>query len=217
MYNGSIYAQNLFVSCSVLFLATAMVIKGHLKKSDQVRNLVKKSTTKAFKTSDGEELPALPEQMKPLVQSIRTTLEEYKGKVSLGGSLIKDALTAMNEDDLKYMRTLFESSKAITKTEDKLTKVCSLFVPQIAQIQSIIPHLNHLKSELLVNFINAYAHEYNVDRGVDVIFDHDSFLQDVRDELSFRRGLKRGVRSSTEEQNAPVEEESEQTKNCSIM
>ena len=182
-----------------------------------MKNLVKKSTTKAVKSSDGDELPVLPDQMKPLVHSMRSTLDEYKGKVSVDGSLIKDALTAMSEDDLKYMKTLFESSKTTTKTEDKLTKICSLFVPQIAQIQSIIPHLNHLKSELIVNFINAYAHEYNVDKGVDVIFDNDSFLQDVRDELSFRRGLKRGVRSSTEEQNAPVEAESEQTQNCSIM
>ncbi len=85
------------------------VIKKHLKKEQQVKDLIGKSST--FMTRQhGDASPSgeIPATLRPALQPVLDIIENIKAKVRNNEDVISEGLNMMSDEQLEVIKTIFE-------------------------------------------------------------------------------------------------------------
>lgn len=196
----------------VFLMASKRVIKYHLKKNDAVKALVKRSST-AVRTrfQSVEELDDVPANLRHFINPIVEAMNDVKTKVQNGEQVINTSLRKLTEEQLKSLASIYERKVGVA-TEDKLIQSCYEILPAMRLIDKAIPHLEHLRLQILDAYILAYSNEYHIQKGSDYVFNNDAFVRDVLGEISFRRGIRQSVQQEVEQ-----EEPQDERGSCVMM
>ena len=192
-------------------------IKTYITKSEGAKNLGKRAKETIKKKFD--EITAsgsAPSQVEPIIEPIREKIKRVKDELkvkdetSSGSRVVLNALERLGDGDLLKVKKIFEQDKdkkSRVATEDKILAMAYLVVPEIASIDQIIPHLYQTKMDLISTFTEAFAHEFNYQKGGQLVFDCDGFVSELKDLLSFREGHRKGALSRDSESVEEVREE----------
>ena len=194
---------------------TRGVQKSHLKKTDAVKQLIKRAITnikhKYYSHGDASSStitcpPALTSSVQPILEN----LEGVKEQVRRNEGVIFPSLHALTDEQLERLTEVFD---ARSSTEEKLNSAVNIFLEKdIEKIQSSIDNLEFLKFQMWQCLVSSFGHEFNTTRAHSISFDCREFQKNLADTVSYRRGIQRHVQvsnSETADINAP--------NRCSIM
>ena len=211
-----------FVVLVLAMFGSRKTIKTFMTKSEGAKNLGKRARENIKKKFDDFNASgSTPSQVQtiidPIQENIKLVKDELKVKdeSSSGSRVVLNALERLGDGDLLKVKQIFEQDKdkkSRTPTEDKILAMAYLVVPEVSSIDNIIPHLYKAKMDLINTFTEAFAHEFNYQKGNETVFDCDGFLSELKDLLAFRKGHRKGALSRDSESVEVVREEG-----CSVM
>ena len=218
------YAQSFLPIQSSLSSSQAMVKssitkKGNIVKSEKgaVEKLLKKAinTLKDRHCEDVELNNPPPHQLQQIIQPMTGRLMEVKRDLEQGNFEMVKFLETLTDTQLDELNTIF---KAKSYSEDKIATAASVSLrAEFQLIDTSIEHLQHLRNELMMVFLNSYTSSgYYQLKGNEAVFWHEKFLADVKSIQDYRRGIRRTLEATTEDgdvNSAPSETEN----GCSIM
>lgn len=170
------------------------VIKGHLKREDGVQSLVKRSLSYIHKKLDEFEVEGqTPPQLSHIIQPMMDKMTRLKTEVLQGQDGIKKVLEGMSEEKLKAIQKVFSKKGNGCHTEDKLLQSSFIALDELNQLDVFINHFHKTKRDIIDIYIELYANSYTLEKGGDVVFNNEAFINDVNSVLSFRNGLRRAM------------------------
>ena len=200
-----------------------------IKKGEAVKALAKRAKDavrrRVFKEEIevGNDAPAL---LNTFTEPIKNDMNAVNLKVSAGESVVKPSLSSLSEQQLKDIKAIFvkvEGScvnevERLVKTgnvEERLVQAFYIISPEINKVDNGISALQELRLKLTYSFLDAFAQDYSIPKGVEHVFNIGNFVQDLNDELSYRRGVRRGTERS--ENNVSSEAVAEESGGCCLM
>eukprot|EP00438_Fugacium_kawagutii_P029772 Skav217061 [mRNA] locus=scaffold208:286136:286699:- [translate_table: standard] len=179
-------------------------MKGHLKKSEAVKVLVKRSvsavrTRHLTKTTD--DVVSCPPQLVGAVQHINTMLSDVKNRLDRDEPVLQPSLEHLSDDQLSTLLNIFDARGG--QTEDKLfSSTYVLAKDEMDYLDKAEEYINFLRGDLVATFLRAYGQEYHLLRASNLYFNNDEFKKTIRDVIAYRRGIRRSV-----ENDVPLEPE----------
>ena len=188
------------------------VLKGHLKSSEAVKVLVKRSVSAVRSrhlTKKDDEVVACPPQLLGAVQHINAKLSEVKQQLDRDERVLQPSVELLSDEQLTSLLSIFDTKGG--QTEDKLfSSTFVLAKDEMDFLDKAEDYIHFLRGDLVATFLRAYGQEYNVIRGGNISFNNEDFKKTIRDVMSYRRGIRR----SLESEHQP---EREDTNRCVMM
>ena len=140
---------------------TRGVQKGHLKKTDAVKQLINRAITniknKYYNHSDdSSSSTTCPPSLTSSVQPIPENLERVKEQVRRDEGVILPSVHGLKDEQLERLTEVFDTRSS---TEEKLNSAVNIFLEKdIEKIQSSIDYLEFLKFEMMQCFVASFGH-----------------------------------------------------------
>eukprot|EP00434_Breviolum_minutum_P037613 symbB.v1.2.033358.t1/scaffold4134.1/size46478/1 len=166
--------------------------KAHLKPETALKELIKRSNQmiekKVEQRMDASAVP--PDPIQSFLKPIKDRMSALKSKMDDNTNTIKAVLENLGESKLTTILDVFEGKGNTVSTEQKICLVADVIWDDIAVISEGIPHLQNQKVEMLEALVGEYAKHYSVSKPSGLCYSNERFISDVREVLTFRKGMK---------------------------
>ena len=151
-----------------------------------------------------------------VLNPINAKMDTVKQRLSSGSFDFKQILRGLNDQKINDIVALFRGNNKQGYSEDRIVALSSLMVDEIDFLERCVNHCIKTKHDILNVFVQCYANNYHMNKGDDLVFNNQAFLEDAIAEMNFRSGFRRSVEV---EANRDVinEPSSEAEGQCSIM
>lgn len=174
--------------------------KAHLKPETALKELIKRSNQmiekKVEQRMDASAVP--PDPIQAFLKPIKDRMSALKSKMDDNTNTIKAVLENLGESKLTTILDVFEGKGNTVSTEQKICLVADVIWDDIAVISEGIPHLQNQKVEMLEALVGEYAKHYSVSKPSGLCYSNERFISDVREVLTFRKGMKSVMASDGE-------------------
>eukprot|EP00435_Cladocopium_sp_Y103_P055259 s148_g18.t1 len=188
-----------------------------IRKTDALNKLAKK-TEKGIKKietiknkDDYEELTTaeFPQALTALTEQMKSLMTRMKTKVESGDPVIRSILNHLSDEQLINLMEIHKDTQH-TLSEQKMIEMAKEVVGDINTLDAWAKALGRLRMEMLVLFSNAYTHEYNAEKGANIVYANTQFKADVKEVIDRRSGQRL-------EREAPPAEAGGERQRCPLM
>lgn len=192
-----------FYSFTVQIRARGGVIKKHLKKEQQVKDLIGKSSS-FMSRQHGDDSPSgeIPATLRPALQPVLDIIENIKAKVRNNEDVISEGLNMMSDEQLETIKTIFEQGNKV-RTETKLFQASHIMIKDLENLENCIEHIKKTKHDAVLQFMEAFASKFSqASSSGSLEYSVDKFKPMIEQVISYRRGIRQGVSNGDANENA---------------
>ena len=170
----------------------ALVRRGFVKKEDRINMLIKKS--KAYVSKKIEEkadvVGTAPMTLQTFIAPMEQKMATFKQKLLAKEVSLKDLMDGLEDAKLHQIIECLDVSKR-EHTEERLYKIAPMLIEDMMVLDASIPRLANLRIEMFELLLEAFAMDYTIEKGTELIYCPDKFLADLHAVENYRRGVRR--------------------------
>ena len=170
----------------------ALVRRGFVKKEDRINMLIKKS--KAYVSKKIEEkadvVGTAPMTLQTFIAPMEQKMATFKQKLITKEVSLKDLMDGLEDAKLHQIIECLDASKR-EHTEERLYKIAPMLIEDMMVLDASIPRLTNLRIEMFELLLEAFAMDYTIEKGTELIYCPDKFLADLHAVENYRRGVRR--------------------------
>lgn len=188
-----------------------------IRKTEALNKLAKKTEKgirkiETIKNKDDYEeqtTAQLPPALAPLTEQMKSLLNRMKSKIESGDPVIRSILNHLSDEQLANLMEIHRDTQH-TLSEQKMIDMAKEVVGDINTLDAWAKALGRLRMEMLCLFSTAYTHEYNAEKGANIIYANTQFKADVKEVIDRRSGQRL-------EREAPPAEAEGDRQRCPLM
>lgn len=170
----------------------ALVRRGFVKKEDRINMLIKRSKAYVSKKIEekAEVVGTAPMTLQTFIAPMEQKMATFKQKIIAKEVSLKDLMDGLEDAKLHQIIECLDVSKR-EHTEERLYKIAPMLIEDMALLDASIPRLANLRIEMFELLLEAFAMDYTIEKGTELIYCPDKFLADLHAVENYRRGVRR--------------------------
>lgn len=174
-----------------------------IKKDDSIKKLIGASQNNLAKRlgKRGEPSGLPPLEVQNYIQSVLNKVSALEAKFDANEITFESLLQSLEDSKLKQIVEVMSVKTGYT--EDRLVVITEIVMDDLKNADNGVIALKNMKLDVIHFFLKKYAETYGIQRGNSAQYGNDAFLQEIKQILSFRAGMRRMMTSDASESAVP--------------
>jgi ubiquitin C len=166
-------------------------VKKHITKENSVKELQVKTRTSIALVLGVQPHGALPE-VPPLLRPFLSPMQDKRGRLEAmlmrGEVMIKPAIESLDDGRLNVLLEILNKKGILA--EERILQMASVCLPELDLVDAAKELMDAAKCDLIGTFSDAFAQEYNSNKGLGAVFDNLKLQAVIREVQAYRTGIR---------------------------
>jgi hypothetical protein len=187
-----------FVMAPKLAGGVRVVVKKHITKENSIRDLqdkTKVAIATVLGVQSSADLPDIPQSLRAFITPMNEKFGRLQAALARSEVMIKPAIESLDDTKLNILLEIL--TKRGVLAEERILQMAGVCLPELDNIDAAKEVMDASKCNLIGVFSDAFAAEYNMNKGAGAVFDNLKLQTDIRSVQTYRRGIRAASGTAT--------------------